>query len=266
MKLIFVSLKPISSTGGFLLKQYKITMSQVVKPYQQQGSKKEQVAEMFDNIAPSYDLLNRLMTMGIDILWRKKAVRHLKKYNPKFIVDIATGTGDFAVEALALKPTRVVGVDISEEMLNIGREKMKKKKVDDIIEMQYGDSENLAFDDNAVDAITVGFGVRNFENLRKGLSEILRVLKPGGAAVILEPSFPTKFPLKQLFSLHFRVLTPLLGRLVSGDNAAYTYLPESVKAFPNGKEFVDICKEVGFKNAEYKPLTLGVCSMYIIEK
>ncbi|MEO0470212.1 MAG: bifunctional demethylmenaquinone methyltransferase/2-methoxy-6-polyprenyl-1,4-benzoquinol methylase UbiE [Bacteroidota bacterium] len=241
-------------------------MSQVT-PYQQpDASKKEQVTEMFDNIAPSYDLLNRALSFGIDISWRRKAVKMLAKYQPKTIVDIATGTGDFAIEARKLNPEQIIGIDISPEMLRIGREKMKKRSLDQLIDMRIGDSEDLKLDTDSVDAVTVGFGVRNFENLRKGLTEIRRVLRPGGGVAILEPSFPTRFPLKQMFQLHFKVITPAIGKLISGDNAAYTYLPESVKAFPNGKEFVSICEEVGFSKASYHPLTFGICSMYLLEK
>lgn len=238
-----------------------------VTPYQNpEASKRIQVEEMFDNIAPSYDLLNRMLSLGIDVQWRKKAIRLLADYQPKVIVDIATGTADFAVAAKKLNPSQIIGIDISNEMLRIGREKISKKGLDSLIELRQGDSEALELESNSVDAVTVGFGVRNFENLRKGLGEIKRVLRPGGAVAILEPSFPTRFPLKQLFTFHFKVLTPLIGKMISGDNAAYTYLPESVKAFPNGAEFVEICKEVGFKSAEYKPLTLGICSLYILQK
>lgn len=221
---------------------------------------------MFDNIAPKYDLLNHSLSLGIDILWRKKAIKMLGEYNPKTVVDIATGTGDFAVEASKLKPNKIIGIDISPKMLEVGRVKMKKKGLDELIEMRVGDSEALDIDTGCIDAVTVGFGVRNFENLRKGLGEILRILRPGGAVAILEPSYPTRFPLKQLFHIHFRYITPFIGKLVSGDNAAYTYLPESVKAFPNGKEFTDICREVGFKKVLYKPLTFGICSLYLLEK
>jgi demethylmenaquinone methyltransferase/2-methoxy-6-polyprenyl-1,4-benzoquinol methylase len=238
-----------------------------VTPYQKvEASKKEQVTEMFDNIAPSYDLLNRALSFGVDITWRRKAVKLLKQYQPQIIVDIATGTGDFAIEARKLNPQKIIGIDISPEMLRIGEDKIRKKKLDQLIDMRIGDSESLKLETESVDAITVGFGVRNFENLKLGLSEILRVLRPGGAVAILEPSFPTRFPLKQLFFLHFRVITPLIGKIISGDNAAYTYLPESVKAFPNGEEFTKICKEVGFSKAEYKPLTFGICSLYMLEK
>ncbi|MCL4103848.1 UNVERIFIED_CONTAM: hypothetical protein GTU68_029165 [Idotea baltica] len=221
---------------------------------------------MFDSIAPRYDFLNHFLSMGIDILWRRRAIKMLKPYEPKQVLDIATGTGDFAVEALKLNPEKVIGLDISPGMLKVGREKMKKKKIDDRVDMVLGDSEALQFDDNTMGAVTVGFGARNFEHLDVGLSEILRVLKPGGAAVILEPAVPRRFPMKQLFGLYFRGILPLIGRLVSKDSRAYTYLPESVKAFPNGQEFVDICTKVGFRNVTYKPLSLGICSLYLLEK
>lgn len=221
---------------------------------------------MFDNIAGSYDFLNHSLSLGIDILWRRKAIRKLGEIKPKVMLDIATGTGDFAIEALKLKPTRVVGLDISEGMLEVGRKKMAKVKGGEIVEMVYGDSENLLFEDNSIDAVTVGFGVRNFENLGKGLSEICRVLRPGGRAAILEPAIPRYFPMKQLFFLYFRGILPFIGKLISGDNAAYTYLPESVRAFPNGKEFTDICIEAGFTKTTYTSLTFGICSMYILEK
>ncbi len=237
-----------------------------VTPYNNEVSKKKQVTAMFDNIAPTYDKLNRIMSIGIDISWRKKAIRMLKKYNPRIIADIATGTGDFAVEALALNPEKVIGIDISPGMLEIGKQKMERLNLSNQIEMRLGDSERLVLEDNTMDAVTVGFGVRNFEDLKKGMSEILRVLRPGGAVAILEPSFPTRFPLKQLFNIHFNIITPFIGKIISGDNSAYKYLPESVGAFPNGQKFLDICKEVGFVNGVYIPLTFGICSLYIIEK
>lgn len=242
-------------------------MANAVTPYEdQERSKKEQVTEMFDNIAPKYDFLNHLLSAGIDIRWRRKAIAMLQAYKPRVVLDIATGTGDFAVEALKLNPEKVIGLDISAGMLEVGRQKMVKKKVDDRVDMVLGDSENLQFEDNSMGAITVGFGARNFEDLEKGLSEILRVLEPGAAAVILEPAAPTKFPMKQLFGFYFRGVLPLVGRMVSGDRRAYTYLPESVRAFPNGKEFTDICLRVGFKKAIFKPLSFGICSLYLLEK
>jgi len=221
---------------------------------------------MFDNIAPSYDLLNRALSLGIDVSWRRKAIKLLKPYRPKHVLDIATGTADFAIEARKLNPEKVVGIDIANEMLAVGRQKISKAQLDETIELQTGDAEALEFEDGAFDAITIGFGVRNFENLEKGLTEVHRVLKPGGAVAILEPSFPTKFPMKQLFQFHFRVLTPLIGKWISGDDAAYQYLPESVKAFPTGKEFVAICQSAGFSQAKYIPLTFGICALYLLEK
>ncbi|GAB4418663.1 MAG: bifunctional demethylmenaquinone methyltransferase/2-methoxy-6-polyprenyl-1,4-benzoquinol methylase UbiE [Bacteroidia bacterium] len=221
---------------------------------------------MFDEIAPRYDFLNHFLTLGIDVLWRRRAVRMLRPYRPRLMVDIATGTADFAVEAGRLRPERIIGIDISPEMLGVGREKIRRKGLDKLIDLREGDSEALDLATDSVDAITVGFGVRNFEHLRLGLGEMLRVLRPGGAAVILEPSFPTRFPLRQLFYLHFRVLTPLLGRLISGNSAAYDYLPASVQAFPNGEDFLAICREVGYTRVSYHPLTFGICSLYLLEK
>jgi len=238
-----------------------------VVPYKDKSdAKKKQVAEMFDNISGNYDFLNHFLSLGIDIRWRKKAIKLLQKDNPKTILDIATGTGDFAIEALKLNPDKVIGVDISEGMLNVGREKMKKKGFADIIDMQSGDSENLHFDDQFFDAAIVAFGVRNFENLEKGLAEMNRVLKSGSKAVILEFSKPTIFPFKQLYNLYFRWILPSVGKLVSKDDAAYTYLPESVKEFPYGKEFLSILEKTGFKNVKCIPLTLGISSIYIGEK
>lgn len=242
-------------------------MTKPVKPFNRQdSSKKAEVEEMFDGIAPRYDLLNHLLTMGVDIGWRKRAIRELKQYEPSLVVDIATGTADFAVEALALNPDKVIGLDISNEMLKVGREKIAKKGHNERIELLWGDSEAIDLETDSVDAVTVGFGVRNFENLEKGLSEIHRVLRPGKAAAILEPAFPTKFPLKQLFTFYFRYITPVIGKLVSGSDAAYKYLPESVRAFPNGQDFLDICTKVGFTKTTYYPLTFGACSFYLIEK
>jgi demethylmenaquinone methyltransferase/2-methoxy-6-polyprenyl-1,4-benzoquinol methylase len=242
-------------------------LSNIVTPYQdQQRSKKEQVTEMFDSIAPRYDFLNHFLSLGIDILWRRKAIKMLKPYKPEIVLDIATGTGDFAIEATRLKPKEIIGLDISAGMLEVGRKKISKKGLDAIIRMVQGDSEDLPFEDNSIGAITVGFGVRNFENLEKGLGEMLRVLKPGGAVVILEPAVPKRFPMKQLFGLYFRGILPLVGRMVSRDSRAYTYLPESVKAFPNGKDFVSICEKTGYKTSRYQPLSFGICALYLLEK
>ena len=242
-----------------------------VVPYKDKDtSKREQVAEMFDSISPKYDLLNHVLSGGIDILWRKRAIRELKKAmapeTPKRILDIATGTGDFALEALALKPEKIVGVDISEGMLAIGREKMKQRGVDTIIELRTGDSERLPFKDNEFDAAIVSFGVRNFENLLNGLTDMHRVLRPGGVCVVLEFSNPRQFPFKQLYGFYSRTILPLIGRVVSKDASAYTYLPESVQAFPDGSDFLRIYETAGFTTTQWIPLTFGVASIYVGHK
>jgi len=236
--------------------------SQVVKPYKTEKSKKEEVAEMFDNISKRYDFLNHFLSLGIDKLWRKRAIKLLKPLKPKKIIDLATGTGDFAIEALKLNPEKVVGVDISNGMLDQGRVKMKKRGVDNIVSMEYGDSEDLPFEDGHFDALTVGFGVRNYENLEKGLGEMLRVLNQGGMAVILEFSKPKKFPVKQAFGFYSKYIIPLLGKSISKDSAAYTYLPESVEAFPEGQAFVEILEKVGYKNVKSKMVSGGIATIY----
>lgn len=242
-------------------------MSKVTPYLKEEATKKEQVEEMFDNIAHNYDFLNHLLSAGIDNLWRKKAIKHIGKYNPKYIMDIATGTGDFAVDTVSnLKVDKVIGLDLSEQMLEIGRIKSAKKNYSDKIDFVKGDSEDLQYDDNTFDAMTAGFGVRNFENLEVGLKEMLRVLKPNGPLVILEPSTPTAFPMKQIFNIYFKGILPLIGRLFSKDHRAYTYLPESVEAFPKGKEFVNILEKIGYKNAKHHSLTFGICAMYTCEK
>lgn len=238
-----------------------------VIPYKENtGSKKEQVATMFNNISKKYDFLNHFLSLGIDIIWRKKAIRLLKDAQPKQILDIATGTGDFAVAALKLKPNKVTGIDISEGMLAVGREKIKKKGLQNLIELKLGDSENLEFDDNTFDAYTVGFGVRNFENLEKGLTEMLRVLKPKGTAIILEFSKPKAFPIKQIYNFYFNKMLPGIGKLVSKDSSAYTYLPESVDAFPDGKKFIEILTKIGYKNPQSITLMFGIASIYKASK
>lgn len=235
----------------------------MVVPYKEDSSaKKEQVAKMFDNISGRYDFLNHFLSLGIDILWRRKAIRLLKDIQPKMILDVATGTGDFSIEALSLKPQKVVGVDISAGMLEVGRTKMREKNLDQVIELVLADSEKLPFSDNYFDAAIVAFGVRNFENLERGLGEMLRVVKPGGRIVILEFSRPAKFPMKQLYKVYFTAILPVVGRLISRDQAAYTYLPESVQAFPDGEQFVNILARIGYKNPQCKPLTFGISSLY----
>ena len=238
----------------------------MVTPYKSDDSKKEQVATMFNNIAPKYDFLNHLFSMGIDILWRKKAIRLLKPHQPKVILDLATGTGDFAFEAMALNPDKVIGMDISEGMLDMGRVKVKKRGLLDKIELKYGDSENLPLETETIDAITIGFGVRNFETLEKGLGDMLRVLKPGGIAVILEFSKPKSFPIKQIYNFYFKNIMPGLGKLVSKDSSAYTYLPESVQAFPEGEDFLNILSKVGYKEVKQHRLTGGIATIYLGRK
>jgi demethylmenaquinone methyltransferase/2-methoxy-6-polyprenyl-1,4-benzoquinol methylase len=234
-----------------------------VKPYGDSSkSKKEEVAEMFNNISAKYDFLNHFLSLGIDKLWRKKAVKMLRSINPKRILDIATGTGDFALESLSLKPTQIVGLDISSGMLDHGRVKMKKKGVDHIITMQQGDSEDIPYEDNYFDGLTVGFGVRNFENLEKGLGEMLRVVRPGGKLIILEFSKPKKFPIKQLFAFYSKNIIPILGKSISKDSNAYTYLPESVAAFPEGKDFENILAKVGYKEINSTLVSGGIATIY----
>jgi demethylmenaquinone methyltransferase/2-methoxy-6-polyprenyl-1,4-benzoquinol methylase len=234
-----------------------------VVPYKQDASgKKVQVARMFDSISSNYDFLNHFLSLGIDIRWRKKAVKLLESEKPKMILDVATGTGDFAIQTLSLNPDKVIGIDISEGMLEVGRKKMMERGYDAQIELLSGDSENLPFEQNKFDAVIVAFGVRNFENLEKGLAEMHRVLKPGGRMVVLEFSKPRMFPFKQLYNFYFTFILPKIGKLISKDPAAYTYLPESVQAFPDGDNFLGILNRLGFKDTLCKPLTLGISSLY----
>ncbi len=238
-------------------------MNKNIKPYDKDDlGKKEQVALMFDNISGKYDLLNHLLSLGIDIQWRKKAINLLKSTNPNSILDVATGTADFAIQSLSLKPNNVIGIDISEGMLNIGREKIKKKNLDHIISLEQGDSENLRFEDNNFDAVIVAFGVRNFENLESGLASMYRVLKNNGKVIILEFSKPTSFPFKQIYNFYFKSILPTIGKVISKDNSAYTYLPESVQAFPGESKFLETLKKTGFNHTECIPLTFGICSIY----
>lgn len=235
-----------------------------VVPYKEDDAgKKTQVARMFDSISWRYDLLNHLLSVGVDVYWRRRAMRELKALKPKLILDVATGTGDLAIQAIkSLDPDKVIGVDISTGMMEIGRKKIESKGLSKKIELRRGDSENLPFEENKFDAVIVAFGVRNFENLEKGLAEMLRVLRPGGKVVVLEFSKPDKFPFRQFYGLYFKFVVPIVGRLVSKDKAAYDYLPESVHAFPRGKTFVDILDRLGYKNTACKPLTFGIASIY----
>lgn len=237
-----------------------------VKPYNSQKSKKEEVAEMFNNISSRYDFLNHFFSLGIDKRWRKKVIKMLRPLNPKKILDIATGTGDFAIAALKLNPDKVTGIDISTGMLEAGRKKTSIHEKRNYIELLEGDSENIQFPDNYFDAITVGFGVRNFENLEKGLKEMHRVLKPGGMAMILEFSKPKSFPIKQVFGFYSKRIMPALGKKISKDARAYTYLPESVQAFPEGEELKNILLSIGYQSVELTRLSGGIATIYAARK
>lgn len=241
-------------------------MKKAVTPYGNEHSKKAQVADMFDNIAHRYDFLNHVLSLGIDIGWRRKAIRLLKPKQPKQLLDVATGTGDFAIETLRLNPDKVLGVDISNQMLEVGRQKLRKRAMDDRIELVYGDSEDLPFETDQFDAITVAFGIRNFENLEKGLAEMLRVVKTGGQVAIIEFSQPERFPIRQLYRFYFLRILPAIGKLISKDSRAYTYLPESVDAFPYGQSMVAILKKVGYSEVKLYPLTFGIASIYLATK
>jgi len=238
-----------------------------VTPYKDsENQKKQQVEQMFDNIAPKYDFLNHFLSFGIDKLWRRKAIRILSKYNHQTILDVASGTGDFAIEASKLKPSKIIGFDLSEQMLNVGRVKVKRLGLDHLIEFCKGDSESMPFADSQFDAIIVGFGVRNFENLDSGLREFYRVLKPSGVVVILEFSKPKYFPMKQLYRLYSFGFLPLIGKLISKDKEAYSYLPESVMAFPDDQKFLSILRNIGFVSARQKRLSFGISTIYIAQK
>jgi demethylmenaquinone methyltransferase/2-methoxy-6-polyprenyl-1,4-benzoquinol methylase len=242
-------------------------MTEKVKPYKNSDlGKKEQVAKMFDTISNEYDGLNRVISFGIDVSWRKKVVEIIKKTNPSTILDIATGTGDLAIHLAKTNATKIIGLDISEGMLQVGRKKIEVLKLNNTIEMVFGDSENIPFENNSFDAITVAFGVRNFENLSKGLLEIYRVLKPGGTFVVLETSVPTKTPFKQGYNFYSTKILPTIGKLFSKDKVAYKYLSDSAASFPFGDAFNNILLKNGFINVENRPQTFGVASIYIAKK
>lgn len=239
-----------------------------VTPYKESESgKKEQVAQMFNNIAHRYDFLNHFLSLGIDTIWRKKAIKCLKQDNPKLVLDIATGTGDLAIAAnKILEVDKIIGIDISDGMLSYGREKLNKLDLQDKIQLMNGDSENIPFSDNYFDSAMVAFGVRNFENLDKGLKEIYRVLKPGGSLVVLEFSKPKVFPVKQVYNFYFNSILPGIGKIVSKDARAYSYLPESVQAFPDGVDFIGYMHKSGFTNTYFKTLMFGIASIYYGKK
>ncbi len=238
-------------------------MSKKVIPYKESSlGKKEQVTKMFDNVSSNYDFLNRLLTFGIDVSWRKKVVKFVENHKAKSILDIATGTGDLAIMLTKINPEKVIGLDLSEGMLAVGKKKVNQQNLSGKVEMILGDSEQLPFEDQTFDAITVGFGVRNFENLEKGLKEIYRVLKPKGTFVVLETSQPTKFPIKQGFTFYSKYVIPIVGKLFSKDKNAYRYLPESAAAFPYGDAFNNILLKTGFNTSTVYPQTFGIATIY----
>lgn len=230
------------------------------------ATKKETVRRMFDDISGKYDFLNHFFSFGIDHLWRKKLVRLLAPSKPLSILDVACGTGDLALSLARLRPQRIVGIDISEKMLEIGRQKISRKGQEPVIRLQQGDAEHIPFPDNTFDAVTVAFGVRNFDDLGLGLSEMRRVLRPGGYMLILEFSHPTAFPMKQLYGFYSHAIIPAVGRLISGSSTAYTYLPQSVDAFPSGKDFLEILDQRGLVLVKQISLTGGIASVYTGEK
>ena len=240
---------------------------EVIKPYEQRGEKAAQVEQMFDNIAPTYDKLNHRLSWDIDRGWRKKAIQQLAPHQPQTILDIATGTGDFAILAAEmLHPVKLIGADISEGMMQIGREKVAKKGLDSIIDFAKEDCLALSYPDGSFDALTAAFGIRNFADLDKGLREMCRVLKPGGHLSIVELTTPVKFPMKQLFHVYSHTVLPLYGRLISRDTSAYSYLTKTIEAIPQGERMVEILKKAGFSEASFKRLTFGICTMYFATK
>ena len=242
-------------------------MTKKVTPYKNSKlGKKQQVTQMFDSISSNYDGLNRVISFGIDVQWRKRVVAILKAKNPKNILDIATGTGDLAINLVETGAEKIIGLDISPGMLKVGRKKVNKRNMGNTIDMVVGDSENLPFEKNSFDAVTVAFGVRNFETLEKGLSEIYRVLRPQGTFVVLETSIPTKTPFKQGYRLYTKYVLPVIGKIFSNDNSAYAYLSESASVFPHGEEFNNILRKIGFIEVENRPQTLGVASIYVATK
>ncbi len=238
-----------------------------IKPYSKEGEKREQVEQMFDNIAPAYDKLNHTLSLGIDKSWRKKAIKWLYPYSPKQMMDVATGTGDFAILACKmLQPDELIGTDISEGMMNVGREKVKMEGLDQQISFAREDCTHLSFPDNRFDAVTVAFGIRNFADLDKGLSEMCRVIRRDGHLVILELTTPEQFPMKQLFSIYSKAVIPTLGKMLSKDQSAYHYLPQTIKAFPQGEVMKKALEKAGFRDVNFKRLTFGICTLYTATK
>lgn len=238
-----------------------------IKPYDAEGEKSKQVEQMFDNIAPTYDTLNHRLSWDIDKYWRKKAIKELKAIKPENILDIATGTGDFAIlSAEMLHPKKVIGADISEGMMEIGRQKVEKKGLAEVISFKKEDCLSLTFEDNSFDAVTAAFGIRNFQELDKGLSEMCRVLRPGGMLSIVELTTPVSFPMKQLFRIYSNTVLPIYGKLISKDRSAYDYLNKTIAAFPQGEKMMEILQRAGFKETSFQRLTFGICTLYIAKK
>ena len=238
-----------------------------IKPYDHGGEKTRQVEQMFDNIAPSYDKLNHRLSWDIDRGWRKKAIGQLAEHQPRIMLDIATGTGDFAIlAARMLHPEKLIGADISEKMMEIGREKVKREGLAQTISFMKEDCMNLSFADGTFDAVTAAFGIRNFQNLDRGLSEMCRVLKPGGQLSIVELTTPVRLPMKQLFRIYSHTILPAYGRLISKDKSAYSYLTATIEAFPQGESMMEILKKAGFRQTAFKRLTFGICTMYSATK
>lgn len=234
-----------------------------IKPFSEEGSKKEQVANMFDGIAPRYDFMNRFLSAGIDVIWRRKAIKRFQKDQPQHILDVATGTADMALMAARmLRPQKITGIDISEKMLEVGRKKIDKEGLSTVIELCSGDGETIKFGNNTFDAVMVAFGVRNFEHLEKGLAEIYRVQKPGSQLVVLEFSKPRIPGVTNLYNLYMGVIAPQMAKLFSQNKKAYQYLNESAKAFPDRQQFVDILNKTGYTATGWKPLSLGICCIY----
>ena len=239
----------------------------MIKPYNQEAEKANQVEQMFDNIAPTYDKLNHRLSWDIDKGWRRKAIRQLQPFAPKTLLDIATGTGDFAIlAAKMLKPEKLIGADISEGMMEIGRQKVKAEGLDSIVSFEKEDCLNLSYADGTFDAVTAAFGIRNFADLDKGLKEMQRVLKPGGHLSIVELTTPVSFPMKQLFRIYSHTVLPVYGRLISKDTSAYGYLTKTIEAFPQGERMMEILKKAGFAEASFKRLTFGICTLYTATK
>lgn len=238
-----------------------------IKPYNGNGEKGQLVEKMFDNIAPTYDALNHRLSWNIDRGWRRKAIKQLLPFHPQTVLDIATGTGDFAIlAAKMLKPRMLMGADISEGMMNVGQQKVKKAGLDNVISFKKEDCMALTFPDNTFDAVTAAFGIRNFQNLDRGLAEMRRVLKPGGHASIAELTTPVGFPMRQLFRIYSHTILPIYGKIISKDPGAYDYLTASIEAFPQGERMMESFKKAGFSKASFRRLTFGICTIYLAEK